>query len=241
MGAFYANITLVGAKADEVVEHLAGRRAAVVEPTPGYAIVYDSVCDEQETEAMADLAKILSKKTSAPAFALLVHDDDVMIYFVGDGGVIVDTYNSAPGYFAGPVQSPSLWDPEALCRLCQCEAVDEIVGILRSEKYVFQTERHLDLVHALGLPPQAVGGSLEQLSEGDFQSDIPSDSIRWAANPPEQESRQTKEDRRLVEGFGDEDASKPCRRDECDHGRISLSVLCRRHHFEMVTGRQYPF
>jgi hypothetical protein len=48
-------------------------------------------------------------------------------------------------------------------------------------------------------------------------------------------------DRSFYDSLGLEDASKKCRRDGCQRGVVSLSVLCRVHHFESVRGKKCPF
>jgi len=48
-------------------------------------------------------------------------------------------------------------------------------------------------------------------------------------------------DRSFYELLGAERSDKPCRQADCPRGAISHSVLCRRHHFEMVRRRPCPF
>jgi len=48
-------------------------------------------------------------------------------------------------------------------------------------------------------------------------------------------------DRTFYESLGPENLSKKCKRDGCNRGTISLSVLCRVHHFESVKGKPCPF
>lgn len=51
--------------------------------------------------------------------------------------------------------------------------------------------------------------------------------------------RQTHEDASFFQSLGDEVGPELCRRTGCDRLRIRYSVLCRRHHFEMVKNREY--
>lgn len=62
-----------------------------------------------------------------------------------------------------------------------------------------------------------------------------------APDPPPWEETRSRLDREFVDKLGLEDDSKPCRRDGCEHGTVRLSAFCRRHHFENVENRPYPF
>ena len=48
-------------------------------------------------------------------------------------------------------------------------------------------------------------------------------------------------DRDFVDKLGTEDSLRQCRQAECIRGAVKFSVFCRRHHFENVTKRPYPF
>ena len=58
--------------------------------------------------------------------------------------------------------------------------------------------------------------------------------------PPWDETRQLL-DLEFYDGLGSEDSSHPWRRDGCSRGAVQHSVLCKRHHFEMVKHRECPF
>jgi hypothetical protein len=62
-----------------------------------------------------------------------------------------------------------------------------------------------------------------------------------APDPPSNEEYLRELDRAFCDRLGPEDSSKKCRRDGCGRGAVKLSVLCRRHHFENIQGRPYPF
>jgi hypothetical protein len=49
------------------------------------------------------------------------------------------------------------------------------------------------------------------------------------------------EDREFYEILGPESESVPCKREDCDRGRVKFSVFCRPHHFENVKGRPSPY
>jgi hypothetical protein len=62
-----------------------------------------------------------------------------------------------------------------------------------------------------------------------------------APDPPPADEALRCLDREYSDKLGPEDSSKTCRRDGCERGVVSLSVFCRRHHFENVRKRPYPF
>jgi len=62
-----------------------------------------------------------------------------------------------------------------------------------------------------------------------------------APDPPPPADVLRRLDREFVDKLGTEDSSRQCRKDGCHRGAVSLSVLCRRHHFENVRKRPYPF
>lgn len=66
-------------------------------------------------------------------------------------------------------------------------------------------------------------------------------NVLRAPDPPPAEEAQLHAARKFADSLGAEDMSKPCRREGCNRGSVRLSVHCRRHHFESVQNRPYPF
>jgi hypothetical protein len=62
-----------------------------------------------------------------------------------------------------------------------------------------------------------------------------------APDPPPDDVILRRLDWEFSEKLGPEDASKQCRRDGCERGVVKLSLFCRRHHFENIQERPYPF
>ena len=60
-------------------------------------------------------------------------------------------------------------------------------------------------------------------------------------DPPSGDEILRRLDREFCYKLGPEDSSKQCRRHGCNRGVVNLSVFCRRHHFENVKNRPYPF
>lgn len=62
-----------------------------------------------------------------------------------------------------------------------------------------------------------------------------------APDPPPVDEILRRLDRDFCNKLGQEDSTMTCRRDGCGRGTVKLSVFCRRHHFENIRGRAYPF
>jgi len=62
-----------------------------------------------------------------------------------------------------------------------------------------------------------------------------------APDPPPWEETQRKMDLEFYEKLGPEDLTRPCKREGCNRGAIRNSVMCKRHHFEMIKHRNCPF
>ena len=62
-----------------------------------------------------------------------------------------------------------------------------------------------------------------------------------APDPPPAEAILRRLDLEFCDKLGAESPESQCRREGCIRGTVKLSVLCRRHHFEKIRGRPYPF
>jgi len=178
MGSFYTNITLRTTDSPGVVDALrTGKRTALVsQPQNGCVVVYDKETEDQDVEVLNRLASSLSTKLSCPALAVLVHDDDVLIYTLHENGELVDEYNSAPEYFASGEFGPSEGgDAERLARAFGGGDVAKAEAVLRAERagdrdegYVFESERHYALTEALGIPMLAVSTGFNYIEAGEL-------------------------------------------------------------------------
>jgi hypothetical protein len=249
MGAFYGNITLKGPSQEQLAKCLRGRRAIVTPKIGDYIVTFDSVCDEQNIDGIQALTSRLSRELRCPALAVLVHDDDVFGYFLYQKGELADWYNSCPSYFDfGSTEEPAGPDggsAELLCEVFGAGSPQGVETILRKRPgksgYVFETERHRDLVSALSLPEFSVGTAFESFDRGEYPEGLSAALMLRAADPPPVEGRQQRLDRQFYERLGPEDSSRPCKKDGCQRGAIPNSVLCKRHHFEMMERRDCPF
>jgi hypothetical protein len=245
MGAFYGNITLKGPEQKTVTEALRGRRALVAPKRGDYTTVFDSACDDQDTDAIQALTSRLSKELHCAALAAIVHDDDVLAYFLYESGELTDWYNSAPSYFdfgaAEEPAGPAGGNAQHLCNLFAAGSPEDVEGVLRSSDYVFQTERHQDLVRMLSLPAYTVGTALASFERGECPDGLTGSEMMRAADPPPVETQQQRWDRQFYTQLGPEDPARPCKHEGCKRGAIANSVMCKRHHFEMIQHRDCPF
>lgn len=187
MGSFYTNITLRTDRHDDVVAALKdqGREAFVSRPQNGCVVVYDRECEEQDIEVLRKLADTLSSKLRCPALAVLNHDDDVLMYSLHENGKLVDEYNSSPGYFeSGPGEPPAGGDASRLARAFGVASTTDVEDVLHTpngagsgEGYVFEAERHQELVEALGAPAIAVQAGFNYIEDGELPDDVDADTF----------------------------------------------------------------
>ncbi len=177
VGSFYTNITLRGTTQDQVAAFLAGRgRRAMVTPTSReLTVVYDADGEAQDG-SIYELARALSDALGCVALAVMNHDDSVLYFQLFREGVRVDEYDSCPSYFEhrDPLP-PAGGDAPRLCELFAAPGMaDRVEDILRfdsianedEDRYVFEMERHADLVQALGLSDHAVGTGYDAIASG---------------------------------------------------------------------------
>jgi hypothetical protein len=172
MGSFYTNITLRGPKQEQILSVLHGRDAYVSPTVNGYTVVYDAQCEEQDLEILSDLAATLSQKLKCPAMAILNHDDDILYYQLYDAGNLVDEYNSAPNYFESAEKSsgPKGGDANTLAKIFGGDKtmIDAVLQkTISADGYVFESERHADLVNHLELPQFSVQLGYTYIAEGE--------------------------------------------------------------------------
>ena len=62
-----------------------------------------------------------------------------------------------------------------------------------------------------------------------------------APDPPPWEETRRRLDLEFYDKLGPEDLSRPCKHGGCNRGAVRFSVLCKRHHFEMIRHCECPF
>lgn len=184
MGNFYANVTLRAADTDAIVQTLTSlrRRALVAPAIAGSTVVFDEAIEKGGSRDLGRFTAELSKRHDCAALAVMIADDDVLWYALYRGGRLDHEYDSNPNYEMGPPTPPKGGNAAALAAAFGVpERAAEIERVLRvrsgQEGYVFEYERHADLVRLLGLPEIAVAtgyGYIEagELPEGLDESDL---------------------------------------------------------------------
>jgi hypothetical protein len=179
MGAFYTNITVIGANPKDVLKWLMKRgEHAFVLADGNFSIVFDSTAETQDG-SNSILAEELSKEFEAPVLAVTVHDDDVLLADAYDKGQKADSYNSSPGYWSwsdGGDSSPAGGNPAELVQLFRGGNAEELANALR-HPYDFETDRHADIARVLGLPMAAIGFGYERLAQGDLPDGVDPGSL----------------------------------------------------------------
>src|SRR6185503_2840238 len=132
-----------------------------------------------------------------------------------------------------------------LCQTFDAGRSEQLEHILRKrpgkDAYVFETDRHRDLVSALALPKFSVGVAFASFEGNESPEGLSLGSMMRAADPPLVEDPRLRRDRQFYEQLGPEDLSRPCKKEGCRRGAIRNSIFCKRHHFEMIERRECPF
>lgn len=192
MGRSYTNITLPGPTWERLVEVL--RRLqwhAYVSPTAnGVTTVYEFACESLQPEVIKDLAGDLSDAFDCAALAVMNQRDAVLSAWLFEGGRQTVAYDSCPSYFWGDHLPPAgdgagrfcaaLRAPGAAASVEEILAYDKLAAVNRSSRrYVSETERHADLLDALGLPTSAAGVGFCAIRDGE----VPAGFDREALSP----------------------------------------------------------
>jgi hypothetical protein len=176
-GNYYTNVTVKDATQAQVVAAIKklGKTAYVSPAYQGCVVVYEKASDDQDIGLLTSLAAALSSTLERPTVAVVVHADDQLMLWVYNKGERLDEYNSWPGYFDWPkkVRKPSGGKSTEICAVLGAKGAEmEVEKILRKTNYVFETERHEQLVRALKLPEAAAGTGYRYLEQGETPEDF---------------------------------------------------------------------
>jgi WD40 repeat protein len=111
----------------------------------------------------------LAERVGGYAIHLLVHDDDILAYWLWSDGQLLDRYHSSPGYFgeenrAG--EEPLVGDPKQFAFVLDVAAQTKLAKLIdRDAKEVFEVERLRRLARLLGI--ENVLTSYEYFKEAD--------------------------------------------------------------------------
>jgi hypothetical protein len=119
MGTFHSNIQVYGCSRDAVREavRLAGQRPAFLVGGSPWIGVCAELLDGPDLELMEAACRNLSLRLEATAFGFLVHDSDILHFFLFAQGRRLDVYSSRPGHFSGERLPQSGGDVAALLAL----------------------------------------------------------------------------------------------------------------------------
>lgn len=169
MGNFYTNITVYGADRNKVLATLKGRRTAVSPAVRDFIVIWDEESESQDLRVLGALTQRLSYELCCPAWAVVNHDDDVLMYLLFSAGEKLDEYNSCPGYFEGPGSKPHGGNAALLTTTFGAESATASVELIlrKEEGYAFAVERHRALIEALGMPSVGLGMGYRYLTRGE--------------------------------------------------------------------------
>jgi hypothetical protein len=174
MGNFYVNHTVRSMDISAVSKALAGRRAFLSPPDKGCIVVFERHAEFQEVEEIMELGRSLSAKLDCVVLSVANYDDDVLMFFAFSSGVPIEPYGGNPDQSDDRTDStPEKAVAVALCHAFGAKDSDRVISILSpsgegSEPYVFETDRHRDLVEALGLSSAAVGFGFTYIEQGEL-------------------------------------------------------------------------
>jgi hypothetical protein len=187
MGTTYANITLKGPKAQDILQELGNQgRSAFVSPTEDdLTTVYEMDSDEGDSAILTDLAEDLSGYFGCPALAVRTVDEELFCYWLDADGELLDTYKS-PGQSLDSEGNGSAKSqggkPELLSQLFNTDVTsEELADILHCPDqdcgFSLAVDRHLSLVELLGLPMCSVGFGFCDLDSGEYPEDLDEEDL----------------------------------------------------------------
>jgi hypothetical protein len=157
MGAFYGSV-LVRTEDSETVQRVLNqvakegdKRFFVGPALDGWISVFPNNSGQSD-EVSAEIAKLIPHDI----FHLIVHDDDMFIYYFYRKGTLVDQYNSCPDYFHEVPEEDKqvcMGRPELFRDLIlDPESLNELKNLLAADKaeYTFEQERMTKFVELLG-------------------------------------------------------------------------------------------
>lgn len=187
MGSIYANITLKGPKAQDILQELGNQgRSAFVSPTQdGLTTIFEMDSDEGDSSILSDLAEDLSGYFGCPALAVQTVDEELFRYWLFADGELLDTYKSpAPSMDSegkGDFKSHG-GNPDLLIQHFNTDASsEEISDILHCPDhdcgFTLAVDRHLSLVELLCLPLCSVGFGFCDLDSGEYPEDLDEEDL----------------------------------------------------------------
>lgn len=175
MGAFFTNIHLRGASAEDVTKALkdiGATPAYLVQSSDRWTSAFPKCTEEQDMSVLTDITKLLSEKLQTWGLCCLVHDSDIFNYVLFKSGIDVDVYDSAPGYWSGEDVPPSGGNFSLLAQLLEDDhKIEDVEHILQSadtqDEFLFADDRWRRLAVCLGIDEDVASSGFEYLSTTD--------------------------------------------------------------------------
>jgi hypothetical protein len=171
MGSFLVNFHVRGATREavqEALEEVVEGAAWVAGPLADWVSFWDEESSTQNTDRIQEVAQRVSKSLKAVVVAFMVHDSDVLFYWLFDRGKQRDSFNSWPDYFDETADEASPGDCDVFIQYCLPGTDrDELAPLLGStsgasedksagRQFVFEEERLQKLAKMLGISENAV-------------------------------------------------------------------------------------
>jgi hypothetical protein len=212
MGGFYGSVQVrsedrdgVKAAAESVARAL--RTRMLIGPViDGWIGIYPEGSGQNER-----VGKEIAVSVGGDVLHVLVHDDDILAYWLYHGGKLTDSYWSKPGYFSErdrAKQEAMAGNPEAFRSIIQ-EHVDLLPKILARESAPVFAFKHLDefakavgIVNAVTSYEYLKGGETDGVHRWPEFEEIPSDRIATEREEKRQALDRVKRERERLQSEG---------------------------------------
>jgi ankyrin repeat protein len=158
MGYFAVNVNVRSrdrSAVEQAVRELRVEAAWVTGSENGWITVYEQRASAQDDAWIREVTERLSAALQVPAIGFLVHDSDVVCYWLCDEGKLVDHFNSHPDYFEFNDPGPRTGRADVLVKYCadgiQLTDVQPILGN-RDEPFAENTLARLAKLLDIGRP-----------------------------------------------------------------------------------------
>ena len=101
MGLFYSNMTVYRPSRETLMSALKSmQRTAYLSPTiEGHTFIFDKAMERQNATIIEEFGTALTGQLQCAALAAVLHDDDVLYFWLFHNGAVCDRYDSLPQYF----------------------------------------------------------------------------------------------------------------------------------------------
>lgn len=164
MGAFIVNFQVRSIDVSALTGALGSiiqQRAYVSDVKNGWISVYDEITATQDPTEIIRVGSLLSKQLPAPVLAFLVHDSDILQYWLFANGGVEDEYNSVPDYWDDPSDEERTrvrGRPEILFQQLGLPSNGTLAAALHADDdaFVFAEERLAQVAAAISLDGERV-------------------------------------------------------------------------------------